>query len=195
MSLVTGEKKGRVTHLDGPPGCSRRKRRSHSSSRIRRRRKSHTCCLPAETGWPSSVFVSSARTKLSLALSSGVGREAHEVKPLLLDLVHDDFEDLVRDRHLTITLAVCIHAVQPDLVCRTSSSSAEAIKWSKASTYLARPCRTRLDVPAPLPLVLFPKCAFSDQIFVPPVLSASARGRQQFESSSAGVRSHHSRSR
>lgn len=45
------------------------------------------------------------------------GRGAHEVEPLLFDLVHDDFKDLVRDEGEAVALAVAVERVEPQLVC------------------------------------------------------------------------------
>lgn len=44
-------------------------------------------------------------------------KRAYEVKPLFLDLVHDDFEQLVRDGRVTVFLPVGVEHREPDLVC------------------------------------------------------------------------------
>jgi len=49
----------------------------------------------------------------------GEGRRkwrAYEVEPLLLNFVHNDFEDFVRDRSVTVTFSVDVEGVEPDLV-------------------------------------------------------------------------------
>jgi hypothetical protein len=64
-------------------------------------------------------FVCLSRRQLTLRARRRGEREgeAYEVKPLLLDLVHDDLEDFVGDLGVAFAFAVGVEGVEPDLVC------------------------------------------------------------------------------